>query len=182
MNGRRELRLALGLCLSGSLLLLWALGRSWLTVVATGELTITGTRVETPGSDLATAARPLAYVGLAAVAAVMATRRWGRVLVGAAVTAAGAGAAVDVAGVLRDRWCLGTCRWFGVEPLTAAGWAWLALLGAVLVAAGGLLVAVRGHGWAGLSSSYEAPGGAAEPPVTDKAVWDALDHGDDPTA
>jgi hypothetical protein len=62
------------------------------------------------------------------------------------------------------------------------GWVVATLAGGVLLALVGALVVVRGGDWAGLGSSYDAPGAAPEPPVTDKAVWDALDRGDDPTA
>lgn len=172
MSGRRELRLALALCLLGSGLVLWAVGQTWVVELDPADLTISGAQTSTPGSDLATAARPLSVVGLAGVLAVAATRRWGRLLVGLVLLGAGTGAALDVVDVLRG----------GDLPLTSAGWAWLALAGCVLLVLGGLLVAVRGHRWSGLSASYEPPGAAPEPPVTDKGVWDALDRGDDPTA
>jgi len=177
MTPRRELQLAVALCLLGAALVWWATGQAWVTEVESG-LTIGGTRTETPGSELAAACRPLALVGLAGVVAVAATRRWGRVLVGLCVLAAGVGVVVDAGDVLG-----------GPVPLTAPGWAWAALAGGVVLAAAGLLTAYRGRGWAGLSSAYEPPGTPTAasgvpvaPPAGDKAVWDALDRGDDPTA
>lgn len=45
-----------------------------------------------------------------------------------------------------------------------------------LLAAAGVLVAVRGPRWPALGAKYEAP---AAP--TDRDAWDALDRGEDPT-
>jgi len=64
---------------------------------------------------------------------------------------------------------------------TSEAWVWLTILGGLLLALSGALVAARGRRWAALSSSYQPPAArAAEPPATDKGVWDALDRGEDP--
>ena len=170
MSARRGLQLAVALCLLGGALVWWATGQAWVTEVESG-LTIGGSRTETSGSELAEAARPLALVGLAGVVAVAATRRWGRVLVGLCVLGAGVGVVVDTADVLT-----------GPASLTSPGWAWVAVAGGVVLVAAGVLTAYRGRGWAGLSAAYEAPGTTPAAPAGDKAVWDALDRGDDPTA
>lgn len=182
MTPRRELQLAVALCLLGSLVVLWALGRTWVTEVDLADLTIAGSRTEVRGSEIAEGAQALGLVGLAAVVALAATRRWGRVLVGVVVLGAGTAVVAVAGGVLGRQGCDGTCRRLADQPLTAPGWAWLALAGGAVLTLGGLLVAVRGRRWGGLSSSYEAPGGPPPEPVTHKGVWDALDRGDDPTA
>ncbi|MGW4798927.1 Trp biosynthesis-associated membrane protein [Nonomuraea sp. NPDC004297] len=48
---------------------------------------------------------------------------------------------------------------------------------------GGVVAIVRGPGWAGMSARYERdPAQGAQAQVKDdKALWDALDRGDDPT-
>ncbi|WP_445548819.1 Trp biosynthesis-associated membrane protein [Frankia sp. CiP1_Cm_nod2] len=51
----------------------------------------------------------------------------------------------------------------------------MAAAGGVLLAGGGLLVALRGHTWSALSARYRAP---AARPVD---AWEAIDRGDDPT-
>jgi uncharacterized membrane protein (TIGR02234 family) len=196
MRSRRELQIAVLLCLLGSALVLFALGQTWYSFEAPGRLTIDAVRSRVSGSDLASGAEALGYVGLAGVVALAATKRWGRVLVGLLVLAAGVGVVAVVARVLvdgiGDRGVLRSlpgCRQEVCQALvdatttrTEAGWAWLTLLGGLLIALSGLLVAVRGRRWAALSSSYEAPAARAEePPATDKGVWDALDRGEDPT-
>jgi uncharacterized membrane protein (TIGR02234 family) len=189
MTARRELWLAVGLCLLGAVLAIWGSGRTWVTYDEGPGLTIEAFLATAQGTDIASAARPLGFVALAGVVALAATRRWGRLLVGLVVLAAGAGVVGDAAGALRAGIdthrpsALGTSRGVceAVVVDTAPEWAWVTILGGLLVVLGGLLVAVRGSRWGGLSSSYEAPGGAPEPPATDKGVWDALDRGDDPT-
>ena len=170
MTARRELQLAVVLCLVGALLVLWALGQDWIVTVDSTDLTIAGTRTTVAGSELAMAARPLGYVGLAAVVALAATRRGGRVLVGLVVLGAGVGVVLDVADELSR------------EHLTSVRWPWVAVAGGVVLALAGLLVVVRGRRWPALGRAYDAPSAAAAQPVGDKAVWDALDRGDDPTA
>jgi hypothetical protein len=77
----------------------------------------------------------------------------------------------------------------GVVAIAATrGWS-RALVGVVLVAVGladlprgallaatGVLVAVRGPRWPALGARYEAPG-----PMSERDAWDALDRGEDPT-
>jgi hypothetical protein len=168
MTARRELRVAVLLCLVGSALVLFALSRTWYSVVDSQQLTIDAVRTAVKGTKVVSGAAALGYVGLAGVVALAATKRWGRVVVGVLVLAAGVGIVVDVAQAS--------------VPSGASGWAMLTVTGGVVLALSGVLVAARGRTWAALSSSYEAPAvRAEEPPATDKAVWDALDRGEDPT-
>lgn len=196
MTARRELQLAVLLCLLGAALVLFALGQTWYSVEMQGRLTIDAVRTKVRGSDLAAGAQALGYVGLAGVVALFATKSWGRILVGLLVLVSGVGVLVVVGRALADGIAsrgllhsLPGCRQSPcqalIHPTTAgthSGWAWLTLLGGVLLVLSGLLVTVRGRRWAALSSSYEPPAARTdEPPVTDKGVWDALDRGEDPT-
>jgi hypothetical protein len=95
---------------------------------------------------------PWALVALAGLVGIAATRSWGRVPVGVALAVAGAAAVTARRSV--------------------------AVAGAVLLAATGAYVAVRGPRWRGLGARYDAPAQAR----TDADVWDALDRGEDPTA
>ena len=168
MTARRELRLAVVLCLLGSALVLLAVSRSWYSVAEGQQLTIDPVLAHVKGSKVVSGAQALGLVGLAGVVALAATRRWGRVVVGVLVLASGAGIVVAV----------GRAR----VPSGAWGWASLTILGGVLLALSGALVTVRGAHWEALSSSYEPPAARAEePPSTDKGAWDALDRGEDPT-
>lgn len=192
MTARRELRLAVGLCLLGAALVLLAVSRTWFSAAEGQRLTIEAVRTSVAGSRIVPGAQALGYVGLAGVLALAATRRLGRVLVGVLVLASGVGVAVVVARALADGLehrgvrelaachSASACRLADVT--TSPAWAWVAVLGGLLLAASGALVAVRGRGWAALSASYQPPAARAEQaPVTDKGVWDALDRGEDPT-
>jgi uncharacterized membrane protein (TIGR02234 family) len=203
MTSRRELQLAVLLCLLGSALVLFALGQSWYSFEAGQRITIDAVRTSYAGSTLAPGAEALGYVGLAGVVALAATRRWGRLLVGLLVLAAGIGVVIVVSRALghgiaeqglqqalptascptgQGGCSRGVAGFTPAQARTQAAWAWLTLAGGVLVALSGVLVTVRGRRWAALSSSYEPPSArASEPPATDKGVWDALDRGEDPT-
>jgi uncharacterized membrane protein (TIGR02234 family) len=187
------LRLALLLAVLGSGVLLVALGRTWAEAEGVSGLTI-GTLVDrVSGQDLARGAQACAYASLAAGVALIALRGWGRVVIGVLLVGVAVGALVDLAPLLTssgltDRAqevlsrCDDTgCSAQGTLPPRASGWPWVASAGALLVLLAGGLTVWRGRAWAGLGSSYDAPGAAPEPAVTDKAVWDALDRGDDPT-
>jgi uncharacterized membrane protein (TIGR02234 family) len=195
MTSRRELQVAVLLCLLGAALVLFALGQTWYSFEREGRLTIDAVRTTVGGSDLAPGAEALGYVGLAGVVALAATKRWGRVLVGLLVLAAGVGVIVVVGRVLGDGLaarglthrlpeCKGLC-FVSEEQLkgrTQFAWAWLTVVGGLLLVLSGLLVTVRGRRWAALSSSHEPPAARLEePPATDKGAWDALDRGEDPT-
>jgi hypothetical protein len=135
----------------------------------------------------------LAVVALGGAGALLATRGVLRRGLGGLLTAVGAGVAVAA---IAARASLGS----------GAGWAAACVVGAALIAAGGLSAARRGHLWPAMGSRYERttvpppqaqPGAGSEPsaaagpgrPVTGtdprvdtRAAWDALDRGDDPTS
>ena len=204
MTARRELRLAVLLCLVGSALVLLAVSRAWVTFAFPSGLSAEDLKRTVSGREVVPAARALGYVGLAGVLAVAATKTWGRTVVGVVLLLAGVATAFVVGSALHTGLAVGA---LGTERLTEAcgtqvsaaaclrgleavtgfradvqaAWAWVTVLGGVAVAGAGALLAVRGRRWAALSSSYEVKGEAL-PPVTDKGVWDALDRGDDPTA
>ncbi len=200
MTPRRELGLAAAMCLLGSALVLVGVGRAWVVVEDGGRLTLGSLHRSVSGTAIVPGLRALGFVGLAGVLALVATRGLGRVLVGVLLAATGVTAVVLAAAHLEHARLFleagraaHACAANGgpicshpssvrLDVLVAHGGpVWVTLLGGVVLTAAGLLTAVRGRGWAGLSSSYEAPGAAPEPAVTDKGVWDALDRGDDPT-
>jgi uncharacterized membrane protein (TIGR02234 family) len=204
VTARRELRIAVGLTLLGALVMLVALSRVWVTFAFPSGLSVEDLTKTSTGREIVPAARALAFVGLAGVLAVAATRTWGRTVVGVVLMLSGVatvlvvgsalhtGLATSALGTERIAQACGTqlsaaacLKGFqdlgGFRVHTHAGWAYLTLGGGVALAGAGALLAVRGRRWAALSSSYEVAGPAL-PPVTDKGVWDALDRGDDPTA
>jgi protein-S-isoprenylcysteine O-methyltransferase Ste14 len=109
------------------------------------------------GAARSAALAPWGVVALAGAVATLATRRWGRVVVGVALVGAGIAA---VAGAL---------SW------DSSPWRWLAAAAGVLLAATGAFVAVRGPSWTSMAARYDAPQRRDDP-------WAALDRGEDPTA
>jgi MFS family permease len=159
-RARRELTATVLLCAAGALVELLSVGRPWARVAA---------RTYT-GSDVAGAVRPLALVALAGTAALLATRRWGRIAVGVLLVAAGVGAAVAAIGA-------------GYPPSAhhLEAWRIVTVIAAVPVALAGLAAAARGYRWSVMSARYDAPGARQRVQDPDVALWDALDRGDDPT-
>ncbi|HEY9240910.1 MAG TPA: Trp biosynthesis-associated membrane protein, partial [Streptosporangiaceae bacterium] len=66
--------------------------------------------------------------------------------------------------------------------MAAFPWRWVAVAGAVLIVAAGLLAAWRGTRWPVMSSRYDRPARHRPSPSTDPAaLWEALSQGIDPT-
>ncbi len=172
-----------GVTAAGCLLVLLAAGRDWVTNAHDpGGL---AEMVPPTGGDLSPVLSPLALAGLAGVVAVVAARGVGRRLIGALLALCGLAAALgvwtatDQEGVrtwLRENNVLGGAA----SPVwdTVALWPAVAGLGAALMLAGGVAAVGWGGRWAGMSRRYErVPDQVAD----DRALWDALDRGDDPT-
>jgi uncharacterized membrane protein (TIGR02234 family) len=156
--------------------LLLAAGGDWVTgtVDAPSPLPAQDVGAGAPGS-----VRALALVVLAGVAALFATRRAGRLVVGALLLLAGVAAAAVAVGVLADP--LGALP-DDASAAASTGRPLLALAGAVAAALAGALTVARGRSWPALGRRYEVP--AARPPAArdePPALWEALDRGEDPT-
>ncbi|WP_242605893.1 Trp biosynthesis-associated membrane protein [Frankia sp. Cppng1_Ct_nod] len=183
---------AVACCLVGAVLVLVVAGTTWVRLrVADGSVpgdaavTAAPLAVSLSGSDLAPAVTGLGLVGLAGVAAIAATRRFGRVLVGLLMLAAGVAVAVVAGRIAADplmavraasqvRQIVPGVVVDLIDPRRTAG-PWLAASGGVLLALGGMVVMIRGYAWSALSARYQAP---ASRPVD---AWEAIDRGDDPT-
>ncbi|SEG83475.1 trp region conserved hypothetical membrane protein [Nonomuraea solani] len=176
----------------GALLVLVAAGRSWVRVAGADAAGPTG-------GELSPVLTPVALAGLAGVVAVLAAKGAGRRVIGALLALCGAGAAAGTrsaldAGTVADRLREGNVL-HGATDLpweTMPLWPAVAGAGAALMVAGGVLAIVRGGRWAGMSARYDRAAGesvardaasdpASDPARDDKALWDALDRGDDPT-
>ncbi len=180
---RRELLLAVVLCAAGAALVLWGASATWSSFHPAGEaLGVVVAR--SSGRALFPATAALGWAALAGALVLVAVRGWVRRAVGLLLAVAGVVVIVDAVRALVDT----PPPVNGAAVLEAGalhaghGWMVLTLVGGGLLVLAGAFSAVRGADWGGLGSSYEPPGGAPEPPVTDKGVWDALDRGDDPTA
>ncbi|GAA1833428.1 TIGR02234 family membrane protein [Actinomadura chokoriensis] len=191
MTPGRERGLTALLCAGGAGLALLAGGRTWATVKA--EDAITPFTQTLTGGDLGGAAGALAWAGLAGLAALFATRGRVRAAVGVLIALFGAGiayastVAVQRSNVLSAAGDKSALLKLGADPALHVDLWWIvSVAGGVLLVAGGLLTAVRGSRWPGMSSRYERAGAGAparEPAADDpSAMWRSLDRGEDPTA
>ncbi|AEH10155.1 MULTISPECIES: Trp biosynthesis-associated membrane protein [Protofrankia] len=188
---RREMAVAVAACLLGAAVVLLTVGATWVRVRVAATVADEPVAAAAPlaaslsGSELAPALAGLGLVGLAGVVAIAATRRAGRVVVGVLVLLAGVAAAVVAGRIAADPLSAAraTARVRDLAPgatadlrdLRRTAAPWLAAAGGVLLAGGGLLVALRGRTWSALSARYRSP---AARPVD---AWEAIDRGDDPT-
>ena len=173
--GRRRLTYAVGLCLAGAGLALFATTRTWAVEFTARPAPLPGLRTSRIGADLVVWLPALALVGLAGAGAVLATRGLLRRLVGALLLAVGV-ATVGGAGL-----ALTGSGSVAVGP----AWPLLCLGGGLLTAAGGALTVAGGHRWPTMGARYDRRAtrrnGRAGATATAVEVWDALDRGEDPT-
>lgn len=173
---------------AGCLLVLLAAGRAWVTNAhdpgGLAEMT------SPAGGDLCPVLTPLALAGLAGVVAVLAAKGAGRRVIGALLALCGLAAALGTWAATDEE---GVRTWLREHNVLAGAasatwdtvviWPVLAGLGAALMLAGGIAAVGWGGGWAGMSDRYErTPASTAPRAADDRALWDALDRGDDPTA
>jgi len=178
----RDYAVALLLLAVGSVLVLVSYGSTWETVevaLFAGEGPSPSTTVSLTGRELAPLGGAAGLVGLAGVAGILATRRWGRALVGAVVGLAGgaAGAIALTFGFAGAAFTEAALAARGVDPgaisaaqASASSTAWwiVGLGGGLAMLVTGLLAVLRGSRWPVLSSRYQrevprqgagAPGG-----------------------
>jgi hypothetical protein len=182
-NPRRERVISLVVCAIGAVVALFAATRTWTATVQPQPSPLPDLHVSHAGTSAVPWLSALALVGLAGAAALLATRGLPRLFVGGLITVAGLG--VVAAG------CYGLASLAGVR----VAWPVVCLPAGLLMAAGGLLAALRGRSWPAMGARYDRPvsiplnsvGSEEErvrpigPPPSDVAMWDALDRGEDPT-
>ncbi|MFD5425083.1 TIGR02234 family membrane protein [Streptomyces sp. NPDC127084] len=192
-SSRRSLAAALLLGAVGAAVVLLASGQTW----AQGAADAVGGTIplKADGRDVTGVPAALAVVGLAALVAVFAVRRAGRLLVSALLALSGAGAALaaflgaDGSGTLDEqaRRTTGTSD-AAAEALTHTVWPYVTAGGGLLILIAGLLALRYGTSWPAMSGRYEREGaaprkarqGAADPDRPEE-LWKALDRGEDPT-
>jgi uncharacterized membrane protein (TIGR02234 family) len=193
-GGARELAAVVALCALGGGLVLGAAGQTWLRISAQRRSPLADVTLSLSGRSLEPLVAGLGVVGLAGVVGLLATRRWGRLVVAAlvalsglvvavqALTRVGAPGTAAAEQLLADSDRAGGLAANPVITTTASpAWPVLAAVGGLLLAAGGLTALVRSRRWPTMSARYETPAARARRPRTDAAVWDALSRGDDPT-
>jgi Tryptophan-associated transmembrane protein (Trp_oprn_chp) len=188
--GRRELALAVLLCAAGAGLALYAGSRAWLleTVARPAPLGPVSTPVS--GTELVPALAAVLLVVLAGAGGLLATRGWGRRVVGALILVGG----LSAAGLALSS--------LGREGIASA-WVGATVAGGLVAAGAGAFALIRGPAWPRLGARYErpAPGADVRAGADDRtgrsdalargsgetggaisqAYWDALDRGHDPT-
>lgn len=142
------------------------------------------------GRDLAPLGGAMGWVGLAAIAALLATRTWGRRVTGGVVVVAGGVAGVTaLAFALTDVASGGAGAFItaalgptdaGATSVSISAWWVLAMVSGLALVACGLLALLDGPSWPRLGARYSRPDGQAGAPSA-AAAWDALDRGEDPT-
>ncbi|MFI1399160.1 TIGR02234 family membrane protein [Streptomyces sp. NPDC020681] len=191
-SGRRSLAAALFLGAVGATVVLLASGQTW----AEGTAAVGGGSIplDADGSDVTGVPTALAIVGLAALVAVFAVRRAGRLLVSALLALSGAGAAVAAylgasdSDALDERAAQTTGDTAAtVDALTHTAWPYITAVAGLLILLAGLLALRYGKLWPAMSGRYERDGTPRprKAPVVDpdrpEDLWKALDRGEDPT-
>ncbi|CAL9563550.1 TIGR02234 family membrane protein [Streptomyces sp. enrichment culture] len=191
--GRRSLALALLSGAAGAAVALLATRQQWsqgTATVAGGAFPLTAR-----GSDVTGVPAALAVVGLAALVAVFAVRRAGRLAVAALLALSGAGTVAAALLGASDRAALEAkaAEASGdtsatVAALSHTAWPYVAAAGGLLLLLAGVLALRYGRLWPAMSGRYERDGTprprrrpAAVDPDRPEDLWKALDRGEDPT-
>ncbi|AYN41837.1 TIGR02234 family membrane protein [Streptomyces dangxiongensis] len=191
-SGRRSLAAALLCGALGAAVTLLATRQRWAegtATVAGGDFPLTAR-----GSDVTGVPAALAIVGLAALVAVFAVRRAGRLAVSGLLALSGAGIAAAALVGASDSSALdekaaraGGDTSAAVDALTHTAWPYVAAAGGLLILLAGLLALRYGWLWPAMSGRYERgtprPRRTARPvdPERPEEIWKALDRGEDPT-
>ncbi|MFF2993997.1 TIGR02234 family membrane protein [Streptomyces sp. NPDC057950] len=190
--GRRSLGIALLCGALGAAVALLSTRRNW----SLGTATVAGGDfpLAARGSDVTGVPAALAVVGLAALVAVFAVRRSGRLLVSALLALSGAGTVVAALLGASDDSALDEKAAAAsgdtaatADALSHTGWPYVAAAGGALILLAGLLALRYGRLWPAMSGRYERDGTPrprkARPVDPDRPedLWKALDRGEDPT-
>jgi uncharacterized membrane protein (TIGR02234 family) len=210
-SARREYLGVLLLGAVGAAVVLAAVRQDWARVLTVQPHPLPASTAAVRGQDLLPAAGAFGLAALAGLAALMATRRLARRLVGGVLAAFGVAIIVALSMPVTDAQVRGavtsaastassvpggstvdsgTTPGGGVSGISVAShvtmaafpWRWVAVAGAVLIVAAGLLAAWRSARWPVMSSRYDRPARRRPSPGTDPAaLWEALSQGLDPT-
>ncbi|MFJ4199141.1 TIGR02234 family membrane protein [Streptomyces sviceus] len=191
--GRLSLAVALLGGALGAAVALLATRQQW----AQGTATVAGGAfpLSAKGSDVTGVPAALAIVGLAALVAVFAVRKAGRLLVAGVLALSGAGIAAAALVGASDSSALDeqAAKASGdtsatVASLSHTAWPYVAVVGGALILLAGLLALRYGRLWPAMSGRYERDGAprvrrkaAVVDPDRPEDIWKALDRGEDPT-
>jgi len=162
---------------------------TWATAtvpVFTGQDAAPTRDISLTGGQLVPLGTALGWLALAGAAGLLATRTWGRRVVGTVVVLAGGGAGVSalafgLTGPAVIDSALASQGLPAPDSVTRSPWWIVAIIAGLVVLVGGALSVLRGPSWPGLSRRYERRPTSIAGPVGGVAAWDALDRGEDPT-
>jgi uncharacterized membrane protein (TIGR02234 family) len=186
MTPRRSPAGAFIACAVGGLIVLLAAGRQWARATVSNVAGGGSSKLSATGHVVAPSLPALAFALLALAAAILASKRLMRRIVGVVIVfiaAATIGVSVAAQGDVSDAL---EHREVGVQGLavhaSANGWWVVAMVGGLLALVAGIMTVVRAAQWSAMGAKYDAP--SAPAPTKDPATvaWDALDRGEDPTA
>ncbi|MCP3817311.1 TIGR02234 family membrane protein [Streptomyces sp. A3M-1-3] len=192
-SSRRSVGPALLLGAVGAAVVLLASGQTWAEgTAAVGGGTLS---LDVDGRDVTGVPAALAIVGLAALVAVFAVRRAGRVLVAALLALSGAGAALaaflgasDSDALNEEAARIAADSAATVDAVSHTAWPFVSAAGGLLILLAGLLALRYGANWPAMSGRYERDGSprvrktrSAVDPERPEELWKALDRGEDPT-
>ncbi len=175
----RERTAVLLVCAAGGGAALLAAGRVWLRLAAPRTAPLPPLSVVLTGRDVEPLVPALGVVGLAGLVALLATRGWGRLVVGVLLAAAGlalvlrslphlaAPAAGPARTLLLDQGRV-TGQPAGATVTASASpvWPLVAAVGGAALLAGGLGTVLRSRRWPGMSTRYDARPPASAPAAT----------------
>lgn len=200
MSVRREYGITLAVLILAAIGVIVAYGATWVTAtvpVFLGEPTPTR-MVSLTGSMLFGSTGAAGWVAAACAAGIIATRTWGRTIIGMVAALAGLAAGVSAVTFILSRGPLVDAALADDQAIAVEGNAWwvMAALAGLAVTVSGAVTVIRGRRWPSLSARYERtsvgasdsqgnvsgrPGGESGGNPTAMHMWDALDRGDDPT-
>jgi uncharacterized membrane protein (TIGR02234 family) len=186
MIARRSPAGAVIACGGGGLLVLLASGRQWAHATVSNISGGGSAQLSVTGHVVAPALPALGIALVALAAAILASKRTMRRIVGVVIVAVAAGTVAAAVTARGDVSSALEHREVGVQGIavhaSANGWWVLATVGGLLALVAGVLTVVRAEQWSALGAKYDAP--SAPAPTKDPATvaWDALDRGEDPTA
>ncbi|MEU6142329.1 TIGR02234 family membrane protein [Streptomyces sp. NPDC047081] len=191
--GRLSLAVALLAGALGAAVALLATRQRW----AEGTATVAGApfSLTAKGSDVTGVPAALAIVGLAALVAVFAVRKAGRLLVAGLLALSGAGTVAAALLGVSDSSALDekAAQAAGdtgatVTALSHTAWPYVAAVGGGLLLLAGLLALRYGRSWPAMSGRYERDGSVRPrrrvvvDPDRPEELWKAIDRGEDPTS
>jgi uncharacterized membrane protein (TIGR02234 family) len=189
----RRFAVVLVVMLVASVAILVSYSATWVVVdvpVFAGTDDSASREIALSGRDLVPLGSAMAWVGLAAIAALLATRTWGRRVTGALVLGAGGVAGVSAVAFAFTEVATGGGGAFVEAALRArtdaipvvasiSPWWIVAIIAGLALMVCGLLALLEGPSWPRLGAKYSRSTVGAAPSAA--ATWDALDRGEDPT-